>query len=77
MSTCLLFWQCNFGNDGLPANSQLLRNTDISLSPDTVTPWVPITSDGFRLGVSQDTFLVGNRSLFIENQDSLNVNPAL
>lgn len=76
-STCLLFWQCDFGKDGLPANSQLLRNSDISLSPDTVSPWVPITADGFTVGVSQEIFLLGNRSLFIENQDSLNANSAL
>lgn len=77
LSTCFLFLQCNVGNDGVPNNSQLLRNTDISLSPDTVSPWVPVTSNGFTLGVSQDTFLVGNRSLFILSQDSLNQNSAL
>lgn len=77
LSTCFLFLQCNVGNDGVPNNSQLLRNTDISLSPDTVSPWVPVPSNGFTLGVSQDTFLVGNRSLFILSQDSLNQNSAL
>jgi hypothetical protein len=75
--TCLLLWQCDFGEDEVPINSQLLRNTDISLSPDTVSPWVPVTSNGFNLGVSQDTFLVGNRALFISSQDSLNENSAL
>ncbi|WP_373494462.1 hypothetical protein [Aquiflexum sp.] len=74
---CLLLFQCDSGKDGLPANSQLLRNTDISLSPDSFSPWVPVTNDGFSLGISQETFLSGNRSLFIENQDSLNVNAAL
>ena len=77
ISICLLFLQCDFGQDGLPVNSQLLKNSDISLSPDTVSPWVPVSAAGFTLGVSQDTFLVGNRSLYIENQDSLNVNAAL
>lgn len=73
----MLFFQCDFGKDGLPANSQLLRNTDISLTPDSVSPWVPVTSEGFSLGVSQEVFLSGNRSLFIENRDSLNVNTAI
>jgi hypothetical protein len=73
----LLFFQCDIVKDGLPANSQLLRNTDISLSPDSVSPWVPVASEGFSLGVSQEVFLSGNRSLFIENQDSLNVNTAI
>lgn len=77
LSICLLFWQCDVGDDGVPMSSQLLRNTDISLSPDTVSPWVPVTSNGFTLGVSQDTFLVGDRSLFITSQDSLNQNSAL
>ena len=77
MSIGLLFWQCNLGEDEVPFNSQLLRNTDISLSPDTVSPWVQVSSSGFTLGVSQDTFLVGNRALFISSQDSLNQNSAL
>ncbi|WP_373523721.1 hypothetical protein [Aquiflexum sp.] len=77
ISICLLFFQCDFGKDSLPANSQLLRNIDISLSPDSVTPWAPVANEGFSLGVSQETFLSGNRSLFIENQDSLNINAAL
>lgn len=77
ISISLLFFQCDLSRDGLPANSQLLRNTDISRSPDSVSPWVPVANEGFSLGVSQEIFLSGNRSLFIENQDSLNVNTAI
>lgn len=73
----MLFFQCDVGKDGLPTNSQLLQNTNISFSPDTVSPWVRIAGDGFTLGVSQETFLSGDRSLFIENQDSLNMNFAV
>jgi len=77
LSACLLFLQCDLSENGLPVNSQLLSNTNISKSPDSVSPWVSIVRDGFSLGVSQEHFLSGDRSLFISSQDSLSQNAAL
>lgn len=58
----------------LPAGSQLLRNSDFSQSLDNVSPWVPISSPGFELGISDEIFRSGSRSVFIENTDIFNEN---
>ncbi len=58
--------------DNVPAGAQLMANPDISLYPDSVFPWTASQSGGTELGVSEEIFLTGNRSLFIENSDSLN-----
>jgi hypothetical protein len=71
-----ILFQCDFGDDGLPNNSQLLQNTDISDSPQTVSPWTSLGNQGFSIGVSTEVFRSGNRSLFIENLDSLTLNSA-
>lgn len=72
----LILFQCDFGDDGLPKNSQLLQNSDISDSPQTVSPWASLGNRGFSIGVSTEVFRSGNRSLFIENIDSLTLNTA-
>lgn len=52
--------------------TQLMLNPHISLYPDSVFPWTASQSGGTEFGVSKEIFLTGNRSLFIENSDSLN-----
>ena len=58
----------------LPVGTELLKNTDFSNSMDNVSPWVPIGSPGFSLGISDDVFRSGSRSVFIENRDIFNEN---
>jgi hypothetical protein len=70
-----LFIQCR-EDDGLPSNTQLLKNSDIDSSDGIVSPWMAITEPGFFLGSSIEIFRSENRSLFIENRDSLNTNSA-
>lgn len=47
-----------------------MLNPNLSLYPDSVVPWTPSNSKGILHGVSREVFMSGNRSLFIENQDS-------
>ena len=68
-----LFIHCS-EEDGLPANTQLLRNPKIDSPDGSLSPWVPITEPGFTLGSSTEIFRSSNRALFIENSDSLNTN---
>jgi hypothetical protein len=58
----------------VPVGSQLLRNTDVSNSLDTVSPWNSVLANPFRVGVSDAIFFSGNRSLFLEGTDSLATN---
>lgn len=58
--------------DILPAGTQFLPNSNISEYPDSVFPWTSYKLGGTEVGVSKEVFMTGNRSLFIENQDSLN-----
>ncbi len=53
--------------------TQLLVNTHISLSPDSVLPWRggPNKLGDFESGVSKEIFFIGNQSLFLEKTDSL------
>jgi hypothetical protein len=60
--------------ENVPSGTQLLMNTHISLSPNSVFPWTSVESEGIELGVSKEIFMTGNQSLFIENPDSLNTN---
>lgn len=66
----LVLFSCT-EEDRLPSGTQLLLNPNLSLYPDSVFPWSPLISNKIEYGVSKDVFLTGNRSLFIENQDSL------
>lgn len=74
ISFVLFILGCSDRNDMLPSGSQLLKNSDFSAIPDNVSPWVSISSPGFNLGVSEEVFRIGSRSVFIENFDSLNQN---
>lgn len=58
--------------DILPAGTELLANPNLSYYPDSVFPWTSYQSGGTKTGVSKEVFLSGNRSLFVENLDSLN-----
>lgn len=58
--------------DYLPSGSELLSNTNLSEYPDSVFPWTSYKLGGTDVGVSKEVFMTGNRSLFIENLDSLN-----
>lgn len=53
--------------DPLPRGSQLMLNPNLSLYPDTVSPWTPSNSNGIQHGVSREVFVSGNRSLYIDN----------
>lgn len=49
-----------------------MLNPNLSLYPDSVFPWIPETSNNkIESGVSREVFVTGNRSLYLENQDSL------
>lgn len=74
ISLILLILGCSEKDDLLPPGSQLLKNSDFSASQENVFPWVAISPLGFNLGVSEDVFRTGSRSVFIENLDSLNQN---
>ena len=62
--------------DPLPGGSQLMLNPNLSLYPDSVFPWTPETTNRIESGVSREVFFSGNRSLYLENQDSLIANSA-
>lgn len=64
-----LLVSCNAEEEFLPKGSQLLLNPNLSLYPDNVSPWTPLTSNTVQYGVSREVFLTGNRSLFIENKE--------
>lgn len=70
-----LFISCT-EDDGLPAKTQLLRNSDLESPDGSISPWVPVTEPGFNLGSSTEVFRSSKKSLFIENSDSLNTNSA-
>lgn len=64
-----LFASCSEEESFLPKGSQLLLNPNLSLYPDSVFPWAPLTPNENQFGVSQEVYLSGNRSLFIESKD--------
>jgi hypothetical protein len=66
----LLLLACT-GDDILPAGTELLTNSNLSFYPDSVFPWTSSQSGDIEIGVSKEVFMTGNRSLFIENLDSL------
>lgn len=70
---CLSFFllSCMEQDTLIPSGSQLLRNSNLSNSPDNVAPWNSVNANPFRVGVSDAVFHSGNRSLFIEGTDSL------
>ncbi|MCH6234420.1 hypothetical protein [Cognataquiflexum rubidum] len=70
-----LFISCT-EDDGLPVNTQLLKNPDLASPDGSVSPWMPVTEPGFTLGTSTEIFRSASKSLFIENSDSLNTNSA-
>jgi hypothetical protein len=70
-----LFISCT-EDDGLPVNTQLLKNSDLESPDGSISPWVPVTEPGFNLGSSTEVFRSSKKSLFIENSDSLNTNSA-
>ncbi|UJP63910.1 hypothetical protein IPZ59_13885 [Mongoliitalea daihaiensis] len=55
----------------VPSGSQLLRNIDLSNSLDNVSPWTSVAAVPFIVGVSDEEYFTGNRSLFLEGTDSL------
>ena len=67
------FIRCTM-DDGLPANTQLLENPDLASSDGSISPWMAFSEPGFTLGSSTEVFRSSNKSLFIENRDSLNTN---
>lgn len=65
-----LFASCK-EDDFLPRGSQLLLNPNLSLYSDSILPWTPsITRNQFEMGINEEVFYSGNRSLYIENKDS-------
>ena len=74
ISLVLFNLSCSDLKDLSPPGTQLLKNSDFSSSPENVSPWVAISLPGFNLGVSEEVFRIGSRSVFIENFDSLNQN---
>lgn len=71
-----LLISCNSEEDYLPKGSQLLLNPNLSLYPDSVLPWAPMTNNTIQYGVSREVFLTGNRSIFIENKERSTANTA-
>ena len=61
--------QCVEKNDPLPSNTQLLRNSDLELSLDSVHPWRATNPSPFELFVSTEVFRSPNRALAISNND--------
>lgn len=59
------------GDDILPAGTELLTNSNLSFYPDSVFPWTNRQLGDIEIGVSREVFMAGNRSLFIQNLDSL------
>lgn len=70
----ILISGCIDQKDPIQSGTQLLLNPDLSSSLESVSPWVAVASPGFRLGVSEEVFRSGNRSIFIENDDLFNEN---
>ncbi|WP_194776271.1 hypothetical protein [Pararhodonellum marinum] len=66
----LLLLSC-VAEDNIPTGSQLMLNPNLSLYPDSVFPWTAHSTGEIEAGVSHEIFFTGNRSLFIDNQDSL------
>lgn len=66
----LLLVACT-GDDILPSGTELLTNSNLSFYPDSVFPWTNSQLGDIEIGVSNEVFMTGNRSLFIENLDSL------
>lgn len=66
----LLLVACS-GDDILPSGTELLTNSNLSFYPDSVFPWTNSQLGDIKIGVSKEVFMTGNRSLFIENLDSL------
>jgi hypothetical protein len=55
----------------VPKGTQLLVNPNMSMFPDSVSPWRANRSEAEGMGASRDVFLTGNRSLYIQNPDSV------
>ncbi len=73
----MLFVSCLSEERGVETGTQLLRNTDFSASANNVSPWTSISPEGFILGVSNEKFHSGSRSVFIESTDSLSLNSGI
>jgi hypothetical protein len=74
---CLIFFlfiSCIRDENGIPVGSQLLSNTDFSVSENNVSPWSSVAPAGFRAGISTEEFQTGTRSVFIESTDSISSN---
>jgi hypothetical protein len=57
-------------NEEAPVGAQLLGNTNISDSPNDVSPWSAQNFTGFqKTGVSKEVFLTGFQSLYIDSPD--------
>jgi hypothetical protein len=71
LSICflLILTQCVEKNDPVPANTQLLRNTDLEMSLDSVNPWRATNGSAFTLSVSTDVYRSPSRALAINNAD--------
>ncbi len=61
--------QCVEKNDPVPANTQLLRNSDLELSMDSVHPWRATNPSPFELFVSTEIYRSPSRALAIRNND--------
>ncbi|TVP44643.1 MAG: hypothetical protein EA341_16405 [Mongoliibacter sp.] len=72
-----LFVSCLSEEKGVEIGTQLLVNTDFSASQINVSPWTSISPEGFILGVSNEEFNSGSRSVFIESTDSLSLNSGI
>lgn len=66
----LLMVACT-GDDIIPSGTELLTNSNLSFYPDSVFPWESSQLGDIEIGVSNEVFMTGNRSLFIKNLDSL------
>jgi hypothetical protein len=72
LSVCflLILTHCVEKDEPIPINTQLLRNTDLELSLDSVNPWRATNGAPLTLSVSTDVFRSPNRALSISNTDS-------
>ncbi len=68
----LSFYSCTSVSEN-PVSTQLLKNTDLSHSPDNVLPWVAINTPDYELGISNEFYRSGSQSIFITNSDSTNL----
>ncbi|WP_114749678.1 hypothetical protein [Pleomorphovibrio marinus] len=71
-----LLLACSIEEEPLPTGTQLMLNPNLSQYSDSVSPWTSSQSGSAQIGTSREDFLTGNRSLFIENQDPINIHNA-